>query len=97
MNRVHSLTDRQTNCRGFFTIATGNEKYYKYASYLLKSYRLHNRDYPFAILCDREKEYTKDELKGIGNNVIDYIMSQSKKERIELFNKFSSITEKTVI
>ena len=46
--------------RGFFTIATGNEKYYKFASNLLKSYRLHNLKYPFAILCDRENEYTKD-------------------------------------
>ena len=46
--------------RGFFTIATGNEKYYKFASNLLKSYRLHNSKYPFAILCDRENEYTKD-------------------------------------
>ena len=46
--------------RGFFTIATGNEKYYKFASNLLKSYRLHNSNYPFAILCDRENEYTKD-------------------------------------
>lgn len=46
--------------RGFFTIATGNEKYYKFASNLLKSYRLHNSDYPFGILCDRENEYTKD-------------------------------------
>lgn len=46
--------------RGFFTIATGNEKYYMLASNLLKSYRLHNSEYPFAILCDRENEYTKD-------------------------------------
>lgn len=46
--------------RGFFTIATGNEKYYRFANNLLKSYRLHNEKYPFAILCDRENEYTKD-------------------------------------
>lgn len=46
--------------RGFFTIATGNEKHYKFASNMLKSYRLHNTKYPFAILCDRENKYTKD-------------------------------------
>lgn len=46
--------------RGFFTIATGDEKYYKLANNLLKSYRLHNSQYPFTILCDRENEYTKD-------------------------------------
>lgn len=46
--------------RGFFTIATGDEKYYRFANHLLKSYRLHNTKYPFAILCDRENEYTKD-------------------------------------
>lgn len=46
--------------RGFFTLATGNEEYYKFASNLLKSYRLFNSKYPFAILCDRENKYTKD-------------------------------------
>ena len=44
-----------------------------------------------------EKDYTADELKVIGYNVIDYIMSQSKNERNEILNRFSSITEKTVI
>ena len=43
------------------------------------------------------KEYTPEELKNIGNNVMDYIMAQSKNQRIELLNRFSSITEKTVI
>lgn len=46
--------------RGFFTIATGDEKYYKFANNLLQSYRLRNDKYPFAILCDRENKYTKD-------------------------------------
>lgn len=46
--------------RGFFTLATGDEKYYKFANNLLHSYRLHNSDYPFAILCDRHNKYTKD-------------------------------------
>ena len=46
--------------RGFFTIATGDERYYKFANYLLMSYRLFNKKYPFAILCDRENKYTKN-------------------------------------
>ena len=47
--------------RGFVTLATGNEYYYQLASNMLKSYKLWNKDekYPFAILCDRENEYTK--------------------------------------
>ena len=46
--------------RGFVTVATGDEKYYQYARYLLYSYRLHNKKLPFAIICDRENEYTKE-------------------------------------
>lgn len=46
--------------KGFFTIATGDKKYYRLANNLLQSYRLHNSQYPFSILCDRENEYTKD-------------------------------------
>ncbi len=46
--------------RGFVTMATGDEKYYKYAHNLLYSYRLHNKELPFGIICDRENEYTKD-------------------------------------
>ena len=62
--------------RGFFTIATGNEKYYKFASNLLKSYRLHNSNYPFGILCARENEYTEifDQvviLDNVNNNYLD--------------------------
>ena len=47
--------------RGFVTIATGNEKYYKLAFNLLCSYRLHCVDdrIPFAIICDEENIYTK--------------------------------------
>lgn len=44
--------------RGFVTIATGKEHYYKIAYNLLCSYRLHAGKYPFAIICDRENEYT---------------------------------------
>ena len=62
--------------RGFFTIATGDEKYYKFANNLLQSYRLRNDKYPFAILCDRENKYTKDFdkvvlLTDVKNNYLD--------------------------
>lgn len=49
-----------SSSRGFVTLATGDEKYYRYAKNLLYSYRLHNISLPFAILCDRENEYTKE-------------------------------------
>ena len=45
--------------RGFITIATGKEEYYRIAAYLVRSYRQFSSDpLPFAILCDRENEYT---------------------------------------
>lgn len=45
--------------RGFVTVATGNEKYYKMAADLLLSYKTRGQGaYPFAIVCDRENEYT---------------------------------------
>ena len=48
--------------RGFVTLATGDEYYYKMASNMLRSYKLKNKEnaFPFAILCDRENEYTKE-------------------------------------
>ena len=46
--------------RGFITIATGKEEYYRLAQNLLRSYRYFCPDpLPFALLCDRENEYTK--------------------------------------
>ncbi len=40
--------------RGFVTIATGNDWYYRIACNLLKSYRLFSdKPMPFAIICDR--------------------------------------------
>lgn len=46
--------------RGYVTLAVGDEKYYKLAVNLLKSYRLHTDEtLPFAIVCDRENKYTK--------------------------------------
>lgn len=47
--------------RGFVTIATGQERYYSLARNLLRSYRrLAKQPYPFAILADRENEYTAE-------------------------------------
>lgn len=45
---------------GFFTVATGDEHYYAIAANLLKSYRHFTKNpLPFAILADRENEYTR--------------------------------------
>lgn len=45
---------------GFFTVATGDEHYYKIAANLLRSYRQFSTEpLPFAILADRENVYTK--------------------------------------
>ena len=47
--------------KGFVTIATGQERYYKLARNLLHSYRLFAKDpFPFAIISDRENEYTSE-------------------------------------
>ncbi len=44
--------------RGFVTIATGKDHYYRIAENLLCSYRLNAGKYPFAIICDRENVHT---------------------------------------
>ncbi|MBE6922633.1 MAG: hypothetical protein E7465_05545 [Ruminococcaceae bacterium] len=45
--------------RGFVTVATGSDHYYKMAADLLLSYRGRGKgEYPFALICDRENEYT---------------------------------------
>ena len=62
--------------KGFFTIACGKDEYYQMASNLLKSYKLHNADgAPFAILCDKENEYTKefDKVVIISNPTKSYL------------------------
>ena len=47
--------------RGFITIATGDERYYRIAANLLHSYRLVSADpMPFALICDKENEFSKD-------------------------------------
>lgn len=45
--------------RGFVTISTGNEYYYKLATNLLMSYRYNSKNpLPFAILSDKKNKYT---------------------------------------
>lgn len=47
--------------RGFVTIATGSENYYRIARNLLRSYRLFTASpMPFALICDKENEYTEE-------------------------------------
>lgn len=45
--------------RGFVTVATGDEKYYRLAADLLLSYKkCGNGKYPFSLICDRENSYS---------------------------------------
>ena len=45
--------------KGFITIATGKEYYYKLAANLVQSYRFHTTEpLPFAIIAEEENEYT---------------------------------------
>lgn len=47
--------------QGFVTIATGDDRYYKMARTLLRSYRQNcSEPISFAIIADRENEYTKE-------------------------------------
>lgn len=47
--------------KGFVTIATGKEEYYRLAHNLLLSYKFFTKNpLPFALLCDKENEYTAD-------------------------------------
>lgn len=46
--------------RGFVTLATGNDKYYRMAVNMLRSFRYHNPGVKMAILCDKENEYTAE-------------------------------------
>lgn len=47
--------------KGFITIATGKEEYYQLAKNLLHSYRYFCKEpLPFAILADRENEFTAE-------------------------------------
>lgn len=45
--------------KGFVTVATGSEYYYQLAANLCTSYRNRGKGkYPFALICDRENEYS---------------------------------------
>lgn len=54
--------DKRPNApsRGFVTLASKREKYYRYAYTMLQSYRLTTADpMPFAIVCDERNQYTE--------------------------------------
>ncbi len=62
--------------RGFVTIATGNEQYYKIAYNLLRSYRYFSAEpLPFAIVCDKENSFTEafDDVIILENATRSYI------------------------
>jgi hypothetical protein len=62
--------------KGFITIATGKEQYYKIAQNLLRSYRFTTKNpLPFALLCDAENEYTKefDDVRILGEAKCNYL------------------------
>lgn len=61
--------------RGFVTIVTGKEAYYRLAHNLLLSYRYHAKSQmPFAILCDQHNRWTEDfdEVVIISNPAYSY-------------------------
>lgn len=62
--------------RGFVTIATGKEMYYRMAQRLLWSYRMFAKQpMKFALVCDRENKYTEefDEVIIIDNPARSYM------------------------
>ncbi len=62
--------------KGFITVATGKEQYYKIAQNLLRSYRFTTKKtLPFALLCDEENEYTKefDDVRVFSNPTRSYL------------------------
>jgi len=59
MKTQTAKSDKITHTRGFVTIATGAERYYKLAENLRYSYKLFAAEpLPFAIIADRENKYT---------------------------------------
>lgn len=69
--------------RGFITVATGNEDYYRQAYNLLRSFRLFHPDVPFAVLCDKKNKYTDAFTDTV-------ILSDPQKNYLD---KFSILTE----
>jgi hypothetical protein len=62
--------------KGFVTIATGKEEYYRLAHNLLLSYKCFTeKPLPFALLCDRENKYTSvfDKVVMIDNPYCSYM------------------------
>lgn len=62
--------------QGFITLATGDDRYYKLAYNLLKSYHFRSSThYPFAIVADRENKYTDhfDDVIIISNPTKSYL------------------------
>ncbi len=57
INKILLAGDYMT--RGFVTLATGNIKYYRMALNMLNSFRIHNPNAKFAIVCDKNNEITK--------------------------------------
>ena len=69
--------------RGFVTIATGKDEYYKIAVNLLRSYKCFTKNpLPFAIIADKENDYTKlfDKVIILENPHFSYT------DKIELLN-----------
>ena len=65
-----------TVTRGFVTIATGKEKYYQLAHTLVLSYKQTSKaPMPFALICDRENEYTAafDDIVHLQNPTFSYL------------------------
>ena len=70
--------------RGFVTIATGQERYYKLARNLLLSYRLFAENpVPFAIIADQENKYTDE----FDNVIVISDASNSYNDKLKLFRE----------
>lgn len=70
--------------RGFVTIATGHERYYKIALNLLRSYRqFTDYAYPFAVIADRENKYTAE----FDNVILLKDASNSYNDKLKLFRE----------
>ena len=70
--------------RGFVTIATGHERYYALARNLLRSYRCFaETPVPFAIIADRENEYTAE----FNHVILISDASNSYNDKLKLFRE----------
>lgn len=70
--------------RGFVTIATGQERYYMLARNLLRSYRrFTDAPVPFAIIADRENEYTAE----FDHAIVIPDASNSYNDKLKLFRE----------